>query len=107
MLYARVNRLLSLYESDRPAAGRAVGTAAVRRLLGGGGTARVGDPGGGRGGGSPPTGPGLLENAPFKARMQSGSLWLMINYCFNAIIFVLLGTQLPAILGPFARRGSI
>jgi CPA1 family monovalent cation:H+ antiporter len=43
---------------------------------------------------------GLLERAEYGARMQANSMWRMINYFFNGIVFVLLGSQLPSIAGP-------
>ena len=99
MAYARLNRLLVLYDSDPPLqaalsvllpfaaywVAEELHVSGILAAVAAGVTANWA---------------GLLENAPFKARMQSGSLWLMINYCFNAIIFVLLGTQLPGIVGP-------
>ncbi len=42
---------------------------------------------------------GLLEQAHFSARMQAGMAWSVIGFCLNGVIFVLLGLQLPDILG--------
>ena len=43
---------------------------------------------------------GLMRRAHWSTRMQSGSMWELIGYAFNGIIFVLLGAQLPGIAGP-------
>ena len=42
---------------------------------------------------------GLLESAHFSARLQAGMAWSVIAFCLNGVIFVLLGLQLPAIIG--------
>ena len=42
---------------------------------------------------------GLLDSAHFSARMQAGMAWSVIGFCLNGVIFVLLGLQLPDILG--------
>ena len=42
---------------------------------------------------------GLLETAHFSARLQAGMAWRVIGFCLNGIIFVLLGLQLPDIIG--------
>jgi Na+/H+ antiporter len=43
---------------------------------------------------------GLMERAAYATRLHSSSMWQLIGYSFNGIIFVLLGSQLPAIVGP-------
>jgi CPA1 family monovalent cation:H+ antiporter len=48
---------------------------------------------------------GLMERAHYSARLHSLSLWQLIGFAFNGIIFVLLGTQLPGIVG--AEPGGI
>ena len=41
----------------------------------------------------------LLERAHFSARIQTGITWDVVSFCLNGIIFVLLGLQLPGIIG--------
>jgi len=41
----------------------------------------------------------LFEEAHFSTRMQAASTSNVISFCFNGAIFVLLGLQLPSILG--------
>ncbi len=41
----------------------------------------------------------LLETAHFSARIQTGVTWSIVSYCLNGSIFVLLGLQLPEIIG--------
>lgn len=42
---------------------------------------------------------GLLEPAHFSARLQSGHITSVLSFCLNGVIFVLLGLQLPGIVG--------
>ena len=41
----------------------------------------------------------LLEAAHFSARLQTRMAWNVIGFCLNGVIFVLLGLQLPGIIG--------
>ncbi|GBQ68264.1 Na+/H+ antiporter [Ameyamaea chiangmaiensis NBRC 103196] len=41
---------------------------------------------------------GVLHEAPTVTRLQGGVIWDLIGYLFNALIFVLLGLQMPALL---------
>lgn len=41
----------------------------------------------------------LLEQAHFSARIKTGITWDIVSFCLNGIIFVLLGLQLPGIVG--------
>jgi CPA1 family monovalent cation:H+ antiporter len=41
----------------------------------------------------------LLERAHFSSRLQSGYTWDVLTFCLNGVIFVLLGLQLPGIVG--------
>jgi monovalent cation/hydrogen antiporter len=41
----------------------------------------------------------LLEGAHYSARIMSGTTWEIVSFCLNGIIFVLLGLQLPGIVG--------
>jgi monovalent cation/hydrogen antiporter len=41
----------------------------------------------------------LLEYAHYTARITTGATWDVVSYCLNGIIFVLLGLQLPGIIG--------
>jgi monovalent cation/hydrogen antiporter len=41
----------------------------------------------------------LLERAHFSARIQTGITWDVVSFCLNGIIFLLLGLQLPGIIG--------
>ncbi|MEI9902434.1 MAG: cation:proton antiporter [Hyphomicrobium sp.] len=41
----------------------------------------------------------LLEHAHFSARIMTGATWDVASFCLNGIIFVLLGLQLPGIVG--------
>jgi len=41
----------------------------------------------------------LLEHAHFSARIKTGITWDIVSFCLNGIIFVLLGMQLPGIIG--------
>jgi len=42
----------------------------------------------------------LLEHAHVSARIMTGITWDVVSFCLNGIIFVLLGLQLPGIIGP-------
>jgi len=52
----------------------------------------------------------ILRGDHAATRMQSGSVWGMVEFVFNGIIFVLLGLQLPAVIGngerAMARTGA-
>ncbi len=41
----------------------------------------------------------IRKGSPVATRMQAGSVWNMVEFVFNGIIFLLLGQQLPSILG--------
>jgi CPA1 family monovalent cation:H+ antiporter len=41
----------------------------------------------------------LLEHAHFSARIMTGATWDVVSFCLNGTIFVLLGLQLPGIIG--------
>jgi CPA1 family monovalent cation:H+ antiporter len=41
----------------------------------------------------------LLEHAHYSARIKTGITWDVVSFCLNGIIFVLLGLQLPGIIG--------
>ncbi len=41
----------------------------------------------------------LLERAHLSARIPTGITWNVVSFCLNGIIFVLLGLQLPGIIG--------
>ncbi|AQS89547.1 Na+/H+ antiporter [Neoasaia chiangmaiensis NBRC 101099] len=41
---------------------------------------------------------GVVEEAATATRLQATTVWTMVSYVFNALIFLLLGLQLPALL---------
>ncbi|TCV92327.1 sodium/proton antiporter (CPA1 family) [Luteibacter rhizovicinus] len=41
----------------------------------------------------------VLKGGHVATRMQSGSVWSMVEFTFNGMIFLLLGLQLPGVLG--------
>ncbi len=41
---------------------------------------------------------GIIEDASTTTRLQSTTVWTMISYVFNALIFLFLGLQLPSLL---------
>ena len=41
----------------------------------------------------------LLDQAHFSARLQAGGSWKVVGFCLNGVIFVMLGLQLPGIIG--------
>ncbi|MBO1323559.1 Na+/H+ antiporter [Acetobacter sp. TBRC 12305] len=41
---------------------------------------------------------GAIEEAATTTRLQANTVWIMISYVFNALIFLFLGLQLPALL---------
>ncbi|WP_336763299.1 Na+/H+ antiporter [Asaia sp. VD9] len=41
---------------------------------------------------------GMIEETNTATRLQATTVWGMVNYIFNALIFLLLGLQLPALL---------
>ena len=45
---------------------------------------------------------GMIEETNTATRLQATTVWGMVNYIFNALIFLLLGLQLPALM-----RGGI
>lgn len=41
---------------------------------------------------------GVIRNAPLAMRMRADSVWAMLEFVFNGMVFILLGLQLPGIL---------
>nr|WP_279184909.1 Na+/H+ antiporter [Acetobacter syzygii] len=41
---------------------------------------------------------GIIEDASTTTRLQSTTVWTMVSYVFNALIFLFLGLQLPSLL---------
>lgn len=41
---------------------------------------------------------GIMRSAPLATRLQSDSVWTMLTFTFNGMVFLLLGLQLPQIL---------
>ncbi|MFA5955113.1 Na+/H+ antiporter [Hyphomicrobium sp.] len=41
----------------------------------------------------------LLEHAHYTARIMTGATWDVVSFCLNGLIFVLLGLQLPGLIG--------
>ncbi len=41
----------------------------------------------------------LLEHAHYTARITTGATWDVVSFCLNGLIFVLLGLQLPGLIG--------
>jgi len=41
---------------------------------------------------------GVLRNAPLAMRLRANSVWAMLEFVFNGMVFLLLGLQLPGIL---------
>ncbi len=41
---------------------------------------------------------GVIRNAPLAMRLRADSVWSMLEFVFNGMVFILLGLQLPGIL---------
>ncbi|CFQ40778.1 Na+/H+ antiporter [Yersinia bercovieri] len=41
---------------------------------------------------------GVIRNAPLTMRLRADSVWSMLEFVFNGMVFILLGLQLPGIL---------
>lgn len=41
---------------------------------------------------------GIIRNAPLAMRLRANSVWAMLEFVFNGMVFILLGLQLPGIL---------
>jgi len=41
---------------------------------------------------------GIIRNAPLAMRLRANSVWAMLEFLFNGMVFILLGLQLPEIL---------
>lgn len=41
---------------------------------------------------------GIMRNAPLAMRLRANSVWQMLEFIFNGMVFLMLGLQLPAIL---------
>ncbi|MCL2898226.1 Na+/H+ antiporter [Brenneria tiliae] len=41
---------------------------------------------------------GIIRNAPLAMRLRANSVWSMLEFVFNGMVFIMLGLQLPGIL---------
>lgn len=41
---------------------------------------------------------GVIRNAPLTMRLRANSVWAMLEFVFNGMVFIMLGLQLPGIL---------
>ncbi|WWO97416.1 MAG: Na+/H+ antiporter [Candidatus Dasytiphilus stammeri] len=41
---------------------------------------------------------GIIHNAPLSMRLRANSVWSMLEFIFNGMVFILLGLQLPQII---------
>ncbi|MEG3132812.1 Na+/H+ antiporter [Rouxiella sp. T17] len=41
---------------------------------------------------------GIIRNAPLAMRLRANSVWAMLEFVFNGMVFIMLGLQLPGIL---------
>ncbi|WP_213993699.1 Na+/H+ antiporter [Sodalis sp. dw_96] len=41
---------------------------------------------------------GIIRNAPLAMRLRANSVWAMLEFVFNGMVFIMLGLQLPEIL---------
>ncbi|MDE1510834.1 Na+/H+ antiporter [Serratia nevei] len=41
---------------------------------------------------------GVIRNAPLAMRLRTNSVWAMLEFVFNGMVFIMLGLQLPGIL---------
>ncbi|MDX5628257.1 MULTISPECIES: Na+/H+ antiporter [unclassified Brenneria] len=41
---------------------------------------------------------GIIRNAPLTMRLRANSVWSMLEFVFNGMVFIMLGLQLPGIL---------
>ena len=41
---------------------------------------------------------GVIRNAPLAMRLRANSVWAMLEFVFNGMVFIMLGLQLPGIL---------
>ncbi len=41
---------------------------------------------------------GIIRNAPLTMRLRANSVWAMLEFVFNGMVFIMLGLQLPEIL---------
>lgn len=40
---------------------------------------------------------GVIRNAPLAMRLRADSVWSMLEFVFNGLVFIMLGLQLPGI----------
>lgn len=40
---------------------------------------------------------GVIRNAPLTMRLRANSVWAMLEFVFNGMVFIMLGLQLPGI----------
>lgn len=50
---------------------------------------------------------GVIRNAPLAMRLRGNSVWTMLEFVFNGMVFIMLGLQLPDILSTSIFQASI
>lgn len=50
---------------------------------------------------------GVIRNAPLAMRLRGNSVWTMLEFVFNGMVFIMLGLQLPDILFTSIKQASI
>lgn len=50
---------------------------------------------------------GIIRNAPLAMRLRGNSVWAMLEFVFNGMVFIMLGLQLPDILSTSIIQASM
>ncbi|NDL65114.1 Na+/H+ antiporter [Acerihabitans arboris] len=50
---------------------------------------------------------GIIRNAPLAMRLRANSVWAMLEFVFNGIVFIMLGLQFPEILATSITQAEL
>ncbi|URJ29761.1 Na+/H+ antiporter [Blochmannia endosymbiont of Camponotus sp.] len=50
---------------------------------------------------------GIIRNAPLAMRLRGNSVWTMLEFVFNGMVFIMLGLQLPDILSTSISQAAL
>lgn len=50
---------------------------------------------------------GIIRNAPLAMRLRANSVWAMLEFVFNGMVFIMLGLQLPDILATSITQAEL
>ncbi|UVK76735.1 MAG: putative transporter YjcE [Sodalis sp. Fle] len=50
---------------------------------------------------------GIIRNAPLAMRLRANSVWAMLEFVFNGMVFIMLGLQLPDILATSITQAKL